>query len=136
MEEKKQELSKRVVNIRGINYYDKKKDGAPYKNNNVRIVIEDDKGNKYNLWKNKADGASQTVAFLSIQKGEVKPLDTCGVAFNEEPQTFTNNDGKEINFTDRRIAFFFPSDDIQAQHAEQPAPKGEKEIDIDDIPFN
>ena len=73
-----------------------------------KIVLKD--GNlKYYFWLKKKDG-TDTKANQQFQKFRFATGDAVEAAVKVEQKTFTNEKGKEINFTDRNIAFFLVQD--------------------------
>lgn len=67
------------------------------------INFKDENGDKYVLWKTKQDG-SETMAysfFKSLPYGG--DGQSVGIAYEEVPMTFTNDQGKEIAFKQRSV---------------------------------
>ena len=90
-------MDQRTIKITGVESTEKK------------INLLDDKL-KYNFWRTKKDG-TPTKAELQFQKFRFIAGDKVEAMVEETPQTFVNEKGKKINFTDRKIAYFLTQDD-------------------------
>lgn len=60
---------------------------------------------KYGFWKNKQDG-SETKAYTQYKALRVESGQEYPIAVKEEAKSFTNDQGKLINFTERNLMFF------------------------------
>jgi hypothetical protein len=85
-------MNQKIINISSVESTEKK------------INLLDDKL-KYNFWRTKKDG-TPTRAEKQFQKFRFLAGDTVEAMVEETPQTFVNEKGKEIKFTDRKIAYF------------------------------
>jgi hypothetical protein len=74
---------------------------------------------KYNFWRTKKDG-TQTKAEQQFQQFRFTSGDVIEAMVEEEPQTFVNDQGKTINFTDRKIAYFITQDKNTPQTSPTP----------------
>lgn len=71
--------------------------------NTKYIILSDDK--KYEFYQNKADGTA-SVAYTAFDELSPKLGDVLIVYVDETPESFTNEQGKLINYTKRRITKF------------------------------
>lgn len=69
------------------------------------VIIKDENSDKYSFFTTKKDG-TDTKAYEGYKKIPVTVGGQVNVAFGETPKSFINNDGKEINYKVRNIAFF------------------------------
>ena len=87
------------------------------------ISFKDENGDKYVLWKVKKDGQKT----LAYQMFSLLPYGgdgaTVGVAYNEEPKTFVNNEGKEISFTQRMVVVVKKPNEVRAENQTPNTPK-------------
>lgn len=79
------------------------------------INFKDENGDKYILWKTNKNGIS--VAYENFSKlpygGDGA---TIGIAYVEEPKTFTNEQGKEIAFTQRTVRVVKEPSEVKPQN--------------------
>ena len=69
-----------------------------------KIIVQDGK-EKYEFWQTKQDG-SKTKAFEQWETLGFGVGQRVEVGFKENPESFTNKEGKEINFVRRTILYF------------------------------
>lgn len=69
-----------------------------------KVILKSGK-EKYFLWKHKQDG-DQTKAFTQFQALPVQAGKIYEAQVSESPRSFTNEKGKLINYTERKINYF------------------------------
>lgn len=75
-----------------------------------KVVLESGK-EKYTFFSTKKDG-SQTKAYEQFTKYGFKVGDTVSAEVDEEQKTFTNKEGKDIKYVDRKIMYFAEVDHL------------------------
>lgn len=80
------------------------------------INFKDENGDKYVLWKTKSD-KTPSLAYQMFQSlpygGDGANI---GVAYVEQPSSFVNKDGKEINFTQRVVRVVKKPSEVRAEN--------------------
>lgn len=69
---------------------------------NWKYTIKDTDGDKYHFYRDNKNGQSE--AFVSFNSLSPKKGDSLMISYNEEDKSFTNDQGKLINYKDRFIA--------------------------------
>lgn len=69
---------------------------------NWKYIIKDTDGDKYHFYRDNKNGQSE--AFVSFNSLSPKKGDSLMISYNEEDKSFTNDQGKLINYKDRFIA--------------------------------
>lgn len=96
------------------------------------ISFKDENGDKYIVWKFKKDG-NETVAFSQFK---VLPYggdgSTVGIAYGEEPKTFTNQKGETVNFTQRTVMMLKKPSEVRPENQVPNTPKTEAKTKKDD----
>ena len=151
-----QELLQKSIIVKGLLHKSGVKNDKPWS----VLNITDENGDKYSVWITKTDG-TKTLAFTQLQTNSWLFNKKVGITYKEEDKTFTNSEGKEINFKARNIVKFnfgkqeeeekemigekpkeeslTISSDSDEEFTHDPVknqPKREEEIDISEIPFN
>lgn len=72
--------------------------------NGKKLTLLDGK-EKYGFWKNKQDG-SETKAYSQYKSMRVEAGQDYPIAVKEEAKSFTNDQGKLINYTERNLMYF------------------------------
>lgn len=149
----KDELSRKIITIKGLklNEGTSKKTGKPYSN----VKLWDENNDKYTMWTKKQDG-EVTVAVKQLKEMGFPINKKVGAIFKAKPNSFTNKEGKEINYTQRTIVKFEDLESATEKIEEQKSKEKEEinnevsntgdtdveyeisddnEINIEDIPF-
>ncbi len=110
-----------------------------------KIEVHTDQ-DKYTIWIKKQDG-TPTKAFTQLKTIGFPINKRTGIAYDVKDASFTNREGKEIDFKNRTIAFFEdstqreneqgqPERDVEAEQQEiNEEISGSNEIDPTEIPF-
>ncbi len=92
---------------------------------NWKYIIKDTDGDKYYFYRDNKNGQSE--AFVSFNSLSPKKGDSLMISYNEEDKSFTNDQGKLINYKDRFIANIIKSSGGQqtiTQQVYEPVEKG------------
>lgn len=121
------DLQKKVITVGGIDKREAQtKAGKPF----TVFTLKDENNNKYKFYKEKVNG-DETVAYQAYKEGRVMPELKVGITYSEEDKEFTNKEGKNVKYKDRRIAMFSPADEVE----EFTQLEKNAELNADDIAF-
>ena len=92
----------------------------------IESIQQDDKkvtliegSKKYGFWRTKKDGG-ETKAFSQYKKYGFQVGDSVNAEIKEEPATFTDPKGKEVNYTRRTILYFQEIEDTPVFNRQSP----------------
>ncbi len=86
---------------------------------NKPIKFQDEADNKYILWKFNKQGESKAyTSYKQLPHGG--DGSTIGIVYSEEPDSFTNKEGKTINFTKRTVVIIKDPSEIKPENQVMP----------------
>lgn len=97
------------------------------------VTIKDENNNKFKFYTKKVNG-EETKAWQQFKEQQMGVGKQAGVAFSEEDKEFTNNEGKNIKFKERKVMFFANADQMEGFNVVDSS-DDVKEETADDIPF-
>ena len=150
-----QELLQKSIIVKGLLH----KSGVKNDKKWSLLNITDENDLKYSVWITKTDG-TKTLAFTQLQTNSWLFNKKVDITYKEEDKTFTNSEGKEINFKARNIVKFnfgkqeeveeeemigekpgiSASEQLEEESVHSPENKPEEKeegvISVEEIPFN